>query len=328
VQAQTPLEKVQAMAAAAMARHDESTAEAAATIAPQQVPAASAEVDAAAASAGSRRKLTREQWLKRELEAERLQRRSGERNKARIAKLANDVHVFGDRREESLLRARQEVRARTMEARPAKLREHIRALQCDAATAYLVIGFKRICDERKWSPVDVSARRLLALLLFLRALAIPHAWNTRHVRPQVRRGSKRLAMPTKLGGHFGSVRKYTPCARAIDQRAVLTQVLAQDGHTLEDDRSCSVKTVQRALRALEDVSLVQSVQVPPSAAESWEIGESGYAFNRYYVATPGSPKPALMGVWTADDTCGVDVLERPWAGQTPRPATDPPPIEA
>lgn len=323
------------MAAAAVARHDESTAETAVETAPQQVPAASAEVPPAAASAGSRRrKLTREQWLKRELEAEQLQRRANEHSKKRVAKLASGTHVFGPRREEDLLRARQAVRARTMEARSAKVREYLRDLQCNAATAHLVIGFKRICDARKWSPVDIAARRMLALLLFLREVAIPHAWNTRYVRPQVRRGSRRLAEPSKLAGHFGTTRKYTPCARAIDQRAQLTQVLAGDGHSAEDDRRCSVKTVQRALRALEGVSLIQSVQVPPSAAEDWELGKRNpvtgeqHAFNRYYVADPGSPKPALMGVWTVDDTCGLDVLERPWAGMTPRPATDPPPIEA
>jgi hypothetical protein len=317
------------MAARAMASQFESTTTDAAASAPQCPPAAGAAVAPGAASvAGSSRRLSREEWLKQELDAERLRKRTEQRTAARIEKLKADVHVFGPRKEESLLRARQAIRAKTIEARPAQVRRQLIELQCDASTAYLVIGLKRLLDERRWSPVDLAARRLLCLLLFLREMAIPHAWNTRHVRPQVRRGSKRLAMPTKLGGHFGTVRKYTPCARAIDQRAVLTQVLAADGHTAEDDRSCSVKTVQRALRALEDVSLIQSVQVPPSAAEPWELGESGYAFNRYYVATPGSPKPALMGYWSADDSCGADVLARPWAGATPQATVDPPPIEA
>lgn len=241
-----------------------------------------------------------------------------------MEKLKAGLHVFGDQKADSVLRARAQTRARTIEARPAKVRELLRELQADPNTAYLVIGLKRILNARGWSPVELCSRRVLALLLFLRAIAIPHAWNARHVRPMVRRGSKRLSSPEKLGGYFGTVRKYTPCARAVDQRTVLTALLAADGHCDDDDRSAHVKTVQRAVRMLEDVSLVQAVQVPPSAAEPWEIGESGWAFNRYYVATPGSPKPALMGVWTADDACGAEMLAQPWTGIVPRAAADPP----
>lgn len=329
-QQRSPRRTFEQMAAAAMAAQDSSTESGAthARAAPPAVNAAPAASLSGSSPEPTTSRLSREQWLKRELDAERLRKRAEARNKERIAKLANDVHVFGPRREESLLRARQSVRARTIEARPAALRRHLVELQSDARTAYLVVGIKRICDERGWSPVELCARRLLCLLLFLRELAIPHCWNARHVRPQRRRGSKRLAMPEKLGGHFGTVRKFTPCARAVDQRKVLTSVLAGDGHTAEDDHSCNVKTVQRALRALEDVQLIQAVQVPPSAAEPWELGSSGYAFNRYYVATPGSPKPALMGWWSANDSDGAEVLRRPWAGMRPTATEDPPPIEA
>lgn len=273
---------------------------------------------------GERKRLSREEWLRRELEAERLRKRSEARSKARVDKLKAGVHVFGDRKAESVLRARAQTRARTIEARPAKLRELLHELQADASTAYLVIGLKRILNARGWSPVELCSRRVLALLLFLRAIAVPHAWNARHVRPMARRGSKRLSSPERLGGHLGTARKYTPCARAVDQREILTALLAAEGHCDDDDRSCHVKTVQRVLRLLEDVSLVQAVQVPPSAAEPWEIGESGWAFNRYYIATPGSPKPALMGVWTQDDTCGAEMLAQPWTGMVPRAAADPP----
>lgn len=326
--ARTPRLTFEQMAARAMALHDESAGTDAAPPSAAAPPVAAAASSPAASVPGSSGRLSREEWLKRELDAERLRKRTERASAERIAKLKDGVHVFGPRKQESLLRARQTVRARTMEARPAQLRRHLVELQADPVTAYLVIGLKRICDARGWSPVDIAARRVFALLLFLRELAIPHAWNTRYVRPRARRGSRRLAAPEKLGGsHFGTVSKFTPCARAIDQRRVLTEVLALEGHSAEDDRSSSVKTVQRALRTLESVSLIQSVQVPPSAAEPWELGESGYAFNRYYVATPGSPKPALMGVWTADDSFGADVLARPWAGMRPR-ACDPPPIAA
>lgn len=273
-------------------------------------------------------RLSREEWLRRELESERLKNRTTERTQKRVERVQAGLHVFGPRREESLLRARARVRAQTMEARPAALRAFLNQLQLTAATAYLAIGFKRICDGRGWSPVDEAARRRLALLLFFRELAIPHNWNARYVRPRARRGSRRMAKPERLAeSGFGVVRKYTPCARAIDQREVLTDVLASDGHSAIDDRSCNVKTVQRALRDLEDVQLVQSVQVPLSAAEPWELGNkkadgTQWAFNRYYVATPGSPKPALMGYYTELDPAGAEVLERPWRGMRPQP---PPP---
>lgn len=317
--------RFEAMAARAQAAQAESTGIGAAAQPPQHPPAARDVVAPAAAPMPGSPRLSREQWLKRELEAERLQRRTAQRTKARIEKLREDVHVFGAQREESLLRARAAIRKRTIEARPAKVREYLHELQADARTAYLVVGIKRLCDERGWSPIELCSRRFLCLLLFLRELAIPHCWNSKHVRPQARRGSKRLAKPEAIGGMLGTVRKYTPCARAVDQRKVLTAVLAADGHSPEDDRSCNVKTVQRALRALESVQLVQSVQVPPSAAEPWELGESGYAFNRYYVATPGSPKPALMGWWSSNSTDGAEVLARPWAGMRPISEPAPPP---
>lgn len=279
--------------------------------------------EASAPSVSTR--ISREAWLKRELEAERLRKRSERRSAEHVAKLRNDVHVFGPRREEAMLRARAAVRARTIEARPAALRRYLRELQSDARTSHYVIGFKRICDARGWSPVDLAARRVLALLLFFRECATPHCWNKRHVRPYVRRGSKRFAKPEAVGGMLGvTVRKFTPAARAVDQRKVLTRVLAADGHSLEEDRSCNVKTVQRAIAALRSVDLVQAVQVPPSAAEAWELGSSGWAFNRYYVATPGSPKPALMGYWSAADPFGADVLARPWVGVRPQSTADPP----
>lgn len=326
------LQRVAQMAARAQAAQDFSNAESSGSASDANPPRVSSPV--AAHSAGSseaqRRQLSREEWLKRELDAERARKRSESRSARRIEQLKSDVHPFSPRREETLMRARQAARGKTIEARAANVRRLLVELQSNAATAYIAIGIKRICDRKGWSPVELAARRRLCMLLFLRELAVPHCWNAQYVRPARRRGSRRMAKPERLGEHLGVVRKYTPCARAIDQRKVLTSVLAAEGHCVEDDQSCNVKTVQRALRDLEDVSLVQSVQVPPSAAEPWELGErqadgSRWAFNRYYVATPGSPKPALMGFWSADDPHGAAVLERPWAGMRPAVPPDPGP---
>ena len=326
------LQRVAQMAARAQAAQDFSNAESSGSASDANPPRVSSPV--AAHSAGSseaqRRQLSREEWLKRELDAERARKRSESRSARRIEQLKSDVHPFSPRREETLMRARQAARGKTIEARAANVRRLLVELQSNAATAYIAIGIKRICDRMGWSPVELAARRRLCMLLFLRELAVPHCWNAQYVRPQRRRGSRRLAKPERLGEHLGAVRKYTPCARAIDQRKVLTSVLAAEGHCPEDDQSCNVKTVQRALRDLEDVSLVQSVQVPLSAAEPWELGQrqadgTRWAFNRYYVATPGSPKPALMGFWSADDPNGAAVLERPWAGMRAAVPPDPGP---
>lgn len=354
------MDKVRDMAAQAMARHDLAAAcspssststtnahepAASVTVPP---PRAGLEAPAIAIAAPSsapptpRTRLPRERWLKQQLETERLQRRTREYNARKRSIEAHkaatlpgsELEVWGPAKTERLLRASAAVRARSIEARPAAVRAQLREQQANPATAHFVIGYKRICDALGWSPIDPWALRLWALILLLRELAIPHCWNAHAVRRPPRRGSRRMSQMERLsigGGGIG-VRHYTPCVRALAQTAI-AEVLAAAGHCDDDDRSCSTKTVQRALRLLEGVDLVQAVQVPAHAAESWELGRRDangerWSFARYYLATPGSPKPALMGWWSAEDTCGREVLARPWAGATPRPAEDPPPLDA
>lgn len=284
---------------------------------------------------------SRLEWHKRELARMQLEQRIEQHQRKKLAARVRDednaeaareagweagprAGVWSEGRTRKLLQARSAVRARTMEARAARVRELWCELALDPSTSHYAIGIKRICDQRGWTLADPAAQRVLALLDFLRELSIPHCWNAKYVRPIGRRGSNRMAMPTRGSETFEGVtlRKHTPAVRGVGQGFLCT-VLAAAGHTREDDRRCCSKTVQRALALLEGVGLVQAVQVPAHAAEAFEIGDSGHTINRYYLADRGSPKPALMACWLLlEDADGgavlspahSDVLELPWIG--------------
>jgi hypothetical protein len=264
---------------------------------------------------------TRKQRLKSALAAlqleERIARRAAAKAATRVA-LADDA-VWGPKREKRLVEDR--ARVRPLIERVPSARARFVELAKDPTTAHFAIAIKRVCDEKGWTLADLAARRLLCLLEFHRAAARPQCWNAHRARAPLARGL----------GTFGNVlarakRKFTPCVNAVAQ-PFLAGVLAGPGDGPHDDRSVCRKTVGRLTQLLVVAGVLQAVQVPAHAAESFEVGKSGHAIYRYWLADKGSPKPALMGPWNADgDLVDAAILEEPWRGAVVvlPPATAPP----
>lgn len=264
---------------------------------------------------------SRKDRIKRELAAihleERIARRAAAKASTRV--VLDDAAVWGPRREKRIVEARAKVRP-IMEHVP-KARDRYRLLALDPATAHFAIALKRICDEHGWTLADQCARRLLTLIEFMREFARPQCWNAHRARAPLARGL----------GSFGAVlahakRKYSLCATAVAQ-PFLAGVIASAGDGPTDDRSVHRKTVGRLTALLEDAGVIQAVQVPAHAAESYEVGKSGHAIYRYWLADKGSPKPALMRPWTVDgELVDAAILEAPWRGAVVAlpPATAPP----
>ena len=266
---------------------------------------------AVAPPAGSPR-LPRREWLKRELAAEQLAARVDRRARAKVRasnNLPEGAAEWGPERERDLVQARAKVRARVIEGRVSDARAYYAELSKDPELCHFAIAVKKICDECGWTLADVAAQRSLAAIAFLLELARPQCWNARYARPPSRGVSK-------LGRSFAT-RKYSPCVRAVSQQFLAT-VLAWRGHTDEDDRGVDRSTVRAHFDRLERHGVVQVVQVPQHAAEPHEIGTSGHVINRYWLASRGSPKPALLSCWTLDGALvDVDVLLAPWVGAKP-----------
>ena len=227
--------------------------------------------------------------------------------------------MWGPNREKRIVEARAKQRP-LMESVP-KARERHRVLALDPTTAHFALAIKRICDEREWTYADQVARRLLTLIEFFREFARPQCWNAHRARAPLPRGLGKTSAVLER-----AKRKFSPCATAVAQ-PFLAGVIAGAGDGPNDDRSVCRKTVGRLTALLEDAGVIQCVQVPAHAAESYEVGKSGHAIYRYWLADKGSPKPALMGPWTADgDLVDAVILESPWRGATVvlPPATAPP----
>ena len=283
-----------------------STAQPGPPLAPQPAPSA--------AASDPRPRLPRKQWLQRELAAEKLKERIDRRCKAK-AEMRRELHPdaveWGVERERRLIEARALAR-KAIEGRVSDARAYYAELCSDPSTAHFAIAVKKICDQHGWTLADLAAQRTLALICFLLTLAVPGCWNVRYARPAQRRGGRLV----KLGAAFTN-RKYSPVVRAVAQPFLAT-VIAWRGHCDDDDRSVDRSTVREHMQRLEAMRVVQAVQVPQHAAEPHEIGKSGHVINRYWLADKGSPKPALLGCWTADGVCvDVDVLAAPWVGATP-----------
>lgn len=263
---------------------------------------------------------SREQRLKSALAALQLEKRIARRAAAKAAKrsIADDA-VWGPNREKRIVEARAKQRP-LMESVP-KARERHRVLALDPTTAHFALAIKRICDEREWTYADQVARRLLTLIEFFREFARPQCWNAHRARAPLPRGLGKTSAVLER-----AKRKFSPCATAVAQ-PFLAGVIAGAGDGPNDDRSVCRKTVGRLTALLEDAGVIQCVQVPAHAAESYEVGKSGHAIYRYWLADKGSPKPALMGPWTAaGDLVDAVILESPWRGATVvlPPATAPP----
>ena len=264
---------------------------------------------------------TRKQRLKSELAAlqleERIARRAAAKAATRVA-MADDA-VWGPRRDKRAIEDR--ARVRPLIERVPSARARFVELAKDPSTAHFAIGFKRICDSKGWTLADLAARRVLCAIEFMRAFARPACWNAHRARAPMPRGLGRTSAVLER-----SKRRFTPCVRAIAQ-PFLCSVLAGPGDGPHDDRRVHRKTVGRITRLLEQTGVLQAVQVPAHAAESYEIGDSGHAIYRYWLADKGSPKPALMGPWTADgELADVAILDEPWRGArvVQPPSTAPP----
>jgi hypothetical protein len=264
---------------------------------------------------------SREQRLKSALAALQLEKRIARRAAAKAATrsaIADDA-VWGPKREKRIVEAR--AKQRPLMERVPKARERFVELTKDPTTAHFAIAIKKLCDEHEWTLADECARRLLTLVEFFREFARPQCWNAHRARAPLPRGLARTGSVLER-----AKRKFSPCATAVAQ-PFLAGVIAGAGDGPNDDRSVCRKTVGRLTALLEDAGVIQCVQVPAHAAESYEVGKSGHAIYRYWLADKGSPKPALMGPWTADgDLVDAVILEEPWRGATVvlPPATAPP----
>ena len=280
----------------------------------------------AAVSAAPPHRLTRAQWHKRELDALRLQARIERRRKAKLEhkrELHADAVEWGPERERKSIEARAKAR-KLIEGPVSGVRAWYMQLASHPSTAHFAIGIKKLCDLHEWTLADLAAQRSLTLLYFLLEMANMCCWNARYAARPRRRGGRLTGFAASLNG-----RKYSPCVRAVAQPFLCT-VLAWRGHTTEDSRSVDRSTVSDHALRLEAVGLIDVVQVPQHAAEPHEIGDSGHVINRYWLADKGCPKPALLGLWTADGACiDADVLTAPWLGARvlPQPtvADSPPP---
>jgi hypothetical protein len=314
-----------AMARATEARHAEATAAAAAAVLVSP-PATARNASAAAAAVLPPR--SREEHLtaritrdKRERAALQLEARIAKRAAAKAARRAalDESAVWGPGREKRVIEARAKVRPLMEQRRNADAR--FRELAKDPRTAHYARAVKTICDENEWTFADVVARRLLTIVEFFRELARPHCWNAHRARAPLAKGL----------GAFGDVlargkRKYSLCVTAIAQ-PLLATVIAGPGDTPTDDRRVCRKTVGRLTALLEDSGVLRADQVPAHAAESHEVGPSGWAIYRYWLADKGSPKPALMALWPWDadgELRDAQTLEAPWRGARVVQSTAPP----
>jgi hypothetical protein len=259
---------------------------------------------------------------KRELAGLQLEARIAKRAAAKAARraaFADESAVWGPAREKRVIEARAKQRPLMEQRRNADAR--FRELAKDPRNAHYAIALKRICDEHEWTFADDVARRLLTFVEFLREMARPHCWNAHRARAPLAKGL----------GTFGAVlsrskRKYSLCVTAIAQ-PLLATVLAGPGDTPTDDRRVCRKTVGRLTALLEDAGVLRADQVPAHAAESHEVGPSGWAMYRYWLADKGSPKPALMALWPWDadgELRDAQTLEAPWRGARVVQSTAPP----
>jgi hypothetical protein len=259
---------------------------------------------------------------KRELAGLQLEARIAKRAAAKAARraaFADESAVWGPAREKRVIEARAKQRPLMEQRRNAEAR--FRELAKDPRTAHHAIAIKKLCDENEWTFADVVARRLLTIVEFFLELARPHCWNAHRARAPLARGL----------GAFGDVlargkRKYSLCVTAIAQPFLAT-VLAGPGDTPTDDRRVCRKTVGRLTALLEDAGVLRAEQVPAHAAESHEVGPSGWTIYRYWLADKGSPKPALMALWPWDadgELRDAQTLEAPWRGARVVQSTAPP----
>jgi hypothetical protein len=262
--------------------------------------------------------LSRKAWLAQELASEQLRARVERPRPARVLPLT--AAEWGPGRDKIMIERR--AKQRPLIESVSKARERHRELANDPATAHFAIAIKRVCNARGWTLADLAARRALTMLEFLRECARPQCWNARHVR-RPRRGLATLGTAVTASA---ATRKYSPCVQAVAQPFLAT-VLAWPGHSSTDDRSVNRKTIGRVAQLLVAAGVLQCVQVPAHAAEPHEIGETGHAIYRYWLADRGSPKPALMRPFDADgELVGVEILSEPWRGAvaTRPPSTAPP----
>jgi hypothetical protein len=258
---------------------------------------------------------------KRERAGLQLEARIAKRALAKAARRAalDESAVWGPAREKRVIEARAKVRPLMEHRRAADARW--RELVKDPRTAHYACLVKTICDANEWTFADVVARRLLTIVEFFRELARPHCWNAHRARAPLAKGL----------GAFGDVlargkRKYSLCVTAIAQPFLAT-VLAGPGDTPTDDRRVVRKTVGRLTALLEDAGVLRAEQVPAHAAESHEVGPSGWTIYRYWLAEKGSPKPALMALWPWDadgELRDAQTLEAPWRGARVVQSTAPP----
>jgi len=260
----------------------------------------------AAADPPQKRRLPRSQWLKREHDREKLRARCVERPKPPRA-LPLTAAEYSPGREKFLIESKAKVRTLM---HPSAARRRADALRNHADTAYLWTAIKGELDAADWTLADEAACRVLTLFEFCREVARPVCWNSRHVRRRTRRG---LATVGAVAGR-GTAPNYSPAMRGVSQTFLAT-VIADLGDSPTDDRRVDRKTVSRAFAMLACAGVLQCVQVPAHAAEPFEIGESGHAMNRVWLADRASPKPALMRIHTAT---------RPTAADAETPAETPP----
>lgn len=196
---------------------------------------------------------------------------------------------------------------RLIEGPVTNTRAYLETLAAHPDTRHFAVGLRKIFDAQGWSYVDLAARRTITVLHFFLEMALPYCWNARFVRPVPRRGGR----ATTFSGAY-TVRKFSMCVRGVSREA-LSKVIAGQGHCTANDRSVDVSTVSFHTALLDEAKLIQRVQVPAHAAQSFEIGTSGHSINHYHLADPRFPKPALMGCWTvAGVLVDEHVLDVPW----------------
>jgi hypothetical protein len=270
----------------------------------------------AAADPPPKRRLPRAQWMKREAQRESLLERSSRPRRA-TQELPPTAAVFGA----LLVKHRVQVLAkhRPIMEQPAAAKRAYDRLRSNIHTKFKAAEFKRFCDEHGWTLADECARRRLNAIVVADELATFGCWNARHVRRRTRRGLATLQRASN-----GTAPKCSPVVRGVSQ-SYWAKSFAGPGHTPADDRSVHRKTVDRVWDDVAEMGLAQVIQVPAYAAEPWEIGDSGHAMNRYWLADQASPKPALMQVFTPKRAAAVEViLSEPWRGAVPTNATAPP----
>jgi hypothetical protein len=274
-----------------------------------------------AAEGGERKKrerLPRAQWLQRELDKERAKKRFSvlglPKRQAAIERLKDGQEAWGPGRTKALCRTRATVRGRVVESSATELRRYFVQLIASTRDKQFAIAIKRICRNAEWALEDMCSRRVVAALDFLRELAIPHRWIPRTARAY-RRGKGLASLEATLDGMPRPGEPgWTPCVRAVSQ-SLIAGVIAAPGRP-NVDRA----TVRRVMQRLVDSGVVQSFQVPQDEADPFEIGDSGWPTNRYYLAYADSPKPALLQPWGDDgELAWLDVLDLPWL-DPPQPA--------